>query len=174
MITWNSNLGATPGDPRHAFEVACRGLHFEPARVPLHSVPTIALFKRASRRCFHDHPYRGNLRYRTQYFCFSCAAYRYTSLLLFLFLVSPIHHRPYVLSPIGPCQLPVHLPLPLDLLHLSFVLQNTRSVGGSAVAASGSSSPRALILAAIFHFRFRAVRTARYYTLFCFYPPTDA
>ena len=39
------------------------------------------------------------------------------------------------------------LPHPLDLRRISFVLKDTRFVGGSAVVASGSSSPRALILA---------------------------
>ena len=114
---------------KRASEIILRGLHFGPTRARLHASRLVAMFPLAhrsnvyvsipSRHCRHDHPYRVNLSYRTPCCCLSCSSCRCTSVFLFFpFLVSPVHHRPHVFSPIAPCRLSVSCsPLISNMYH---------------------------------------------------------
>ena len=107
--------------PKRSFEIVYGGLHFGAARTPYTLFPpshrSSVYVSIASRHRRHDNLYRGYLRYRAQCLCSSCSTYRYTSHLLFLFLVPPAHRRPHVSSPIGSCQLPVsRFPLTSDII----------------------------------------------------------
>ena len=92
-----------------------------------------------SRHCRHGYLYLGNLRYRTVSVCRALHIATRPFLLFFLFLVSPVHHRPHVLSPVGPCQLSASR---FPLTEVSFVLQDTRSAGAGGSAVLPPAAPR--------------------------------